>query len=165
VPWTRIYDGFDDDPKVLALLEHDDGAAALGLWVLCLTWAQGSRRHGKPRGFVPRDVARRFAGAAVRSRADALVSTGLWHPHDDGWLICDDREMFRWGPGPGAAAWIPRRVREAVFARDDHACVFCGTSEDLTIDHVHPRLLGGGDAEGNLQTLCRSHNSSKGART
>src|ERR1700756_687428 len=35
VPWARIDDGFDDHPKVLALLDHDDGAAALGLWVLC----------------------------------------------------------------------------------------------------------------------------------
>lgn len=161
---ARVDDGFDDHPKVLALLEHDDGAAAIGLWTLCLTWAQKNRLRGRPRGFIPLDIAERFAGLAARRRAAALVGAGLWRPHEGGWLACEDRELFRWGAGPGTAAWIPRPVREAVFARDGHACVLCGTSEDLTIDHVYPRLLGGDDGEGNLQTLCRSHNSSKGAR-
>jgi HNH endonuclease len=165
VPFTRIDDGFDDHPKVLALLDRDDGAAALGLWTLGLAWARKNRLRGQPRGFIPRDVTERFAGAAVQRRAAVLVDVELWRPHAGGWLVCDDRELFRWGAGPGAAAWIPRRVREAVFARDNHACVLCGTPEDLTIDHVYPRLLGGDDCDGNLQTLCRSHNSSKGART
>lgn len=164
MPWARIDDGFDDHPKVLALLEHDDGATAIGLWTLCLTWAQGTRQNGRPRGFVPRSIAERFVGDSATRGADALVRVGLWSLHDDGWVICDDRDLFRWGTGPTHVPWIPQRTRQAVFDRDGHACVSCGAADDLTIDHIYPRLLGGRHVEDNFQTLCRSCNSRKGAR-
>lgn len=50
-----------------------------------------------------------------------------------------------------------------VFARDDYQCQRCGSSDDLTIDHVLPFSHGGTADPSNLQTLCRSCNSSKGA--
>ena len=46
-----------------------------------------------------------------------------------------------------------------------HACLACGTKDDLTLDHVVPLALGGADSEDNIQVLCRSCNSSKGARS
>lgn len=55
-------------------------------------------------------------------------------------------------------------LRKAVFERDAYRCLHCGTWIDLTIDHIHPRIRGGTDAFTNLQTLCRSCNSSKGKR-
>ena len=59
---------------------------------------------------------------------------------------------------------IPPAIRLRVFERDAWRCVQCGSVEDLTIDHIYPWSLGGSDTEGNLQTLCRPCNCSKGAR-
>lgn len=43
-------------------------------------------------------------------------------------------------------------------------CLRCGDPENLTVDHVKPVKLGGGSDISNLQPLCRSCNSWKGAR-
>lgn len=59
---------------------------------------------------------------------------------------------------------IPDSVRRAVYARDGHACLHCGTTERLSLDHIYPYSLGGEDTIENLQTLCRPCNSRKGVR-
>ena len=41
-------------------------------------------------------------------------------------------------------------------------CYNCATKEDLSIDHIIPLSRGGRHSIGNLQTLCRPCNSSKG---
>lgn len=90
VPWARIDDGFDDHPKVLALLEHDDGAAAIGLWTLCLAWAhRNTRKKGKVPGHVPASLPRRYLGILGRDAAKLLVDVGLWDIGEDGWDIHD----------------------------------------------------------------------------
>jgi hypothetical protein len=61
-------------------------------------------------------------------------------------------------------AAIPQGLRDFVFDRDGHACVRCRTTDDLTLDHIHPWSLGGPDTADNLRVLCRSCNSSKGDR-
>lgn len=53
-------------------------------------------------------------------------------------------------------------------ARYDHTCLCCGQREPdirLTIDHVIPISKGGRNDIGNIQPLCRSCNSSKGAKS
>jgi hypothetical protein len=59
---------------------------------------------------------------------------------------------------------IPEEIKTFVFERDGHACLRCGATEDLTLDHVHPWSIGGADTPDNLQVLCRPCNSSKGDR-
>lgn len=59
---------------------------------------------------------------------------------------------------------IPDAVRQYVYDRDGRRCLHCGTTESLSLDHVHPYSLGGSDEPSNLQTLCRPCNSSKGAK-
>lgn len=54
--------------------------------------------------------------------------------------------------------------RQAIFKRDGFKCVICGATDDLTLDHAIPRSKGGTSEPGNLQTLCRSCNTSKGNR-
>ena len=57
--------------------------------------------------------------------------------------------------------------REEVFARDDHRCVYCGAElppEQLTVDHVQPRVRGGDRSGGNLVTACGPCNVRKGHR-
>jgi 5-methylcytosine-specific restriction endonuclease McrA len=41
-------------------------------------------------------------------------------------------------------------------------CWRCGTKENLSMDHIVPITRGGNHAVGNIMTLCRSCNSSKG---
>ena len=61
---------------------------------------------------------------------------------------------------------IPADIRALVMKRDGGHCIVCGATEDLTIDHkITPWSLGGSSKDpANLQVLCRSCNSSKGAR-
>ena len=40
-------------------------------------------------------------------------------------------------------------------------CKYCWSTENLTIDHKHPIVLGGTDKNNNLQTLCRECNQLK----
>jgi len=60
---------------------------------------------------------------------------------------------------------IHRTLRARVLARDNHACCHCGRDNNLTIDYVIPMQKGGTQTADNAQTLCRSCNSRKGART
>lgn len=89
--WGRIDDGFDDHAKVIALLEHEDGAAAIGLWTLCFTWAhRNTRKKGKTPGLIPSSLPRRYVGPQGRELAALLVKVGLWEDRtDDGWLFHD----------------------------------------------------------------------------
>jgi 5-methylcytosine-specific restriction endonuclease McrA len=59
---------------------------------------------------------------------------------------------------------IADSVRLAVYERDGFACLHCGATESLSLDHIHPYSLGGSDDASNLQTLCRPCNSSKGVK-
>lgn len=98
----------------------------------------------------------------------------------------------RWGDPPGdqifqtGRRWLLRRDREAartrqphirklrsevkgalwweILERDDFRCRHCGVRRFLTVDHIVPLDKGGTNDRENLQTLCRSCNSSKGNR-
>ena len=62
------------------------------------------------------------------------------------------------------AGGVSETVRQAVFDRDGRACKQCGSTDDLSIDHIVPRSKGGSHDESNLQTLCRRCNSAKNNR-
>ena len=53
-------------------------------------------------------------------------------------------------------------TRENVFKRDGHECVYCGSTKNLTLDHLVPRAQGGRTIWNNLVTACYSCNSEKG---
>ncbi|MBC6401408.1 MAG: HNH endonuclease [Ekhidna sp.] len=52
--------------------------------------------------------------------------------------------------------------RHNIFKRDNGKCQYCGTSKDLTLDHVVPRSKGGKSTWTNLVTACKKCNSVKG---
>lgn len=86
-------------------------------------------------------------------------------------VLCQmpSRAWYEWhwqrGVNPDAKRpHIPDWVREAVYERDGHACLHCGSTSALSLDHIHPYSRGGADVVANLQTLCRPCNSRKGAR-
>lgn len=55
-------------------------------------------------------------------------------------------------------------TRTRIMERDEYRCRHCGTHRDLAVDHVVAEANGGSDDDENLQTLCRSCNSSKGTK-
>lgn len=61
---------------------------------------------------------------------------------------------------PAIPVWMRRQVME----RDGFACVQCGATEPLVLDHVHPWSKGGGHYVSNLQVLCAPCNWAKGAK-
>lgn len=56
---------------------------------------------------------------------------------------------------------ITPEARREVLKRDGHRCAKCGTSEQLTIDHIRSLEMHGSNHPSNLQILCRTCNSSK----
>lgn len=55
--------------------------------------------------------------------------------------------------------------RHNIMKRDAKSCQYCGSSHDLTIDHVLPKSRGGKDTWENLVTACDDCNVTKGDRT
>ena len=55
-------------------------------------------------------------------------------------------------------------LRTQVFERDEYRCKHCGTHKNLRADHIYPESKGGATTLENLQTLCHSCNSIKGAK-
>lgn len=65
-------------------------------------------------------------------------------------------------------AQIVKLNRRNLFARDRNTCQYCGRSfptADLSIDHVIPRTMGGGESWENLVCACIRCNARKGGRT
>lgn len=56
-------------------------------------------------------------------------------------------------------------TRKNILKRDRHRCQYCGSVQDLTIDHILPRSRGGEDSWENLVTACNHCNNKKGNRT
>ena len=55
--------------------------------------------------------------------------------------------------------------RRNIMRRDNFTCMYCGSKNDLTIDHVLPKSRGGKDVWENLTTACEKCNVKKGNRT
>ncbi len=58
------------------------------------------------------------------------------------------REKDRW-------RYVPAQTRRDLWQRDQGACVTCGATNDLTIDHIVPVSYGGTSELNNLQLLCK----------
>jgi 5-methylcytosine-specific restriction endonuclease McrA len=52
----------------------------------------------------------------------------------------------------------------AIAVRTQPYCSYCGSTHDLTGDHITPLTLDGLNTPSNIRVLCRSCNSSKGAK-
>lgn len=60
------------------------------------------------------------------------------------------------------AQWQPsKELRQTIYDRDGNACGYCGSPDDLTIDHKIPEMHGGDHSPENLQTACRRCNAQK----
>jgi hypothetical protein len=132
-----------------------DGAFRLYVDAVC--WVVRQRTAGVvSSGFVRTRVVPR---SQYQSRVDELVASGLFVPVADGWRVAGP-----WHVASGQRERIPEGVRSAIYERDGYQCQACGSTDDLTLDHIYPRSRAGSDGSRNLQTLCGPCNSRKGAR-
>lgn len=53
-------------------------------------------------------------------------------------------------------------TRNLIYKRDDHTCQYCGSTRDLTIDHIIPKSKDGKDTWDNLVACCIKCNLKKG---
>ena len=63
---------------------------------------------------------------------------------------------------------VPPLENEALFLRDAHLCLYCGSEYPanlLTRDHVQPLSRGGRDCWSNVVAACHACNTKKGGRT
>lgn len=161
--WFKVDDHFDSHPAVC-----EAGDSAMGLWLRL-----GCRIARFPAGgdALPKVIVERSGTAAQIRR---LIDAGLLLIREDGDYILNP-SMSIAGSGLLGRSWsiegqspnrpgIPAWLRAAVYDRDGRACRECGSTSDLTLDHIYPYSLGGEDTLDNLRTLCRSCNSTKGAR-
>jgi hypothetical protein len=52
-------------------------------------------------------------------------------------------------------------ARERILRRDGGKCGYCGSTDNLEVDHIIPLSKGGSHSEDNFQTLCRPCNRKK----
>lgn len=168
--WFRLDDDVVNDPKVQRL-----SGDLFKAWVnlLCLA--------SKGKGFLPdvRGIAfsLRTSVSKTEKIVGSLVEAGLiersgeaLQPHNwAGRQFQSDSsaERVRRHREKRAANGLqrqwsaPKELREAIYTRDQFQCVYCQSTDDLTIDHRTPESRGGTHDIENLQVACRYCNAAK----
>jgi 5-methylcytosine-specific restriction endonuclease McrA len=94
--------------------------------------------------------------------------TRCWHCSSDGGIECifcgrrhnpKYHTCFKCRPERENAG---ESLRLIILGRDKYTCRYCGSREDLQVDHVKPCSAGGNARPWNLQTLCGECNREKG---
>ena len=171
--WLKLWHQARNDPKLDALTDRQ-----FRVWFRLQLFASEQQGEGQERGaIVGYDewlLAVEVANGDVdllRATIERLITFRMLQP------ICDG---FRFIPGrvadfsPGTSSDVSQERQEwnalradltpVILERDGALCRYCGSVDDLTIDHVTPLARGGSNDLANLVVACRSCNSSKGAR-
>jgi hypothetical protein len=61
-----------------------------------------------------------------------------------------------------SSAEAKRLWRKMIREKWEYECAYCGSDENLTIDHIVPQSKGGLDSTKNVVCCCKSCNQSKG---
>lgn len=73
----------------------------------------------------------------------------------------EERQIYRKRRNRASNHTHKPEVRTRIFTRDNYRCLQCGSTENLTIDHIVSVYSGGTDEDNNLQTLCNPCNAGK----
>jgi hypothetical protein len=161
--FLKLHDAAVESPEVIGLSD-----TAFRVWIMAICHAAHWALDGNPVRLpvLARKAAGRRGTAAVRELS--VAGLALEHPAIPGIYFMlreiQGRELWQYGPSPLTRRAIDPDLRSAVYERDGFACLHCGTTDSLSLDHIHPYSKGGEDSYDNLQTLCRRCNSRKGAR-
>ena len=129
------------------ILELDATPEALLLW----EELQEKERAERMRLAAEREKAEIAEGLKERQRRRALEKQVRLELIDSGELFGDQSKRPP----------IPRDVVDAVYRRDGARCVYCGSTENLQLDHIIPFSKGGATSLENLQLLCQKCNLEK----
>lgn len=168
--WFRFYDETLNDPKTLKL---SDKTFRVWVGILCAA----SKNDGKIPLFDDLVLMLRMKPTKLQPEIEKLIAAELIDHDDDGmkphnWdkrqFISDSsvervkRHRAKRAANGLQSQWtVPKALRHEVYQRDSFECVYCGSEDDLTIDHKTPELRGGTHDIDNLQTACRSCNGAK----
>lgn len=148
-----------------ALAPSDMRPWFLMLWMVA--WEQ------TPCGSLPNDDALIAARIGMTPKAFAKNKELLMR----GWDLADDGRLYHHVITERVLEMVERRTKDAgrkslydkkfqlIKERDGGACVYCGATKYLSLDHLIAVSRGGSGDERNLVCACRSCNSRKGART
>jgi hypothetical protein len=64
----------------------------------------------------------------------------------------------------GVSGLLEEYEWQDILRAHNYSCAICGSTEDISIDHIIPLSKGGTNTADNIQPLCRSCNSRKGNR-
>lgn len=105
------------------------------------------------------------SGRGCRKAVTELIEYGFItvDPSDTVHFAKREAQLVDIRPKSGPRPSIANTVRLHVYQRDEFACVICGETDDLTLDHIVPYSHGGDDVPDNLRTLCRRCNTRRGA--
>lgn len=105
--WARLDDGFHDHHKVEGL-----SLASVGLFTLCLTWANKVHRKADVPGLIPTTRVRKHAGNLAVKLSDELVKARLWETVPDGFMIHNFKEYLPKQRDPDEASETARKAAE-----------------------------------------------------
>ena len=142
---------------------------------MSVDWVDEEDEKRWAREAADQDVSRDRILLLMNEMWDEAESSGLsrWGDGSGGEVLewCKDEARRRWPPVVNRSTPAEKERNKVtpkqtirIFRRDGFACQHCGIHDDLTIDHIVPVIAGGLSRDENLQTLCKSCNSRKGAR-
>jgi uncharacterized protein YihD (DUF1040 family) len=158
--WFKFYSEFRADPKLSLMTPHQQWAFII---LLCLA-SEGTNR-GRIEGLTDEELAFQLKmpvgdWEALKTR---FKMKGMIDVDEFGLFITywkDYLPPLRLGQNH-----LYAHHKDFVFSRDEFKCVYCGSRENLTLDHVIPQSKDGSHDPENLATCCSSCNSSKGAKS
>ena len=149
--WVRLDDQFPDHPVIIGLSNK-----ALWLYVSILCRAARSIDPAVMDGC--NDL---MAFDEIKELREARLITMVVEGKYKGRIIIHPFPFFSFEIDRNREY---RNQRAIIYERDGYRCRYCGSTNDLTLDHIVPVSRRGDNSSSNLQTLCRSCNSRKGAR-
>ena len=149
--WFKVDDGLHASRKLLSIPKRHRLSAA-GLWAIAGSWSVKENTCG----VIPDFVLKELNGS--RHLAGHLVASGLWETVPEGWKF----RSWRSTQDGDYRRNIRPAVRQAVMERDNHSCVFCGSREALSLDHIIRYRDDGPDTAENLRVLCMPCNQGRG---
>ncbi len=89
--------------------------------------------------------------------AKIIAQSAGFSKKDWGFVISKFKQLKQ-----GTIEW--NQIREYIKEHDINECVFCGSTANLTLEHMLPRHFNGPDTERNIVWTCKSCNSKKGSK-